>query len=86
MVKQTGLFQPAKSKRLANLVDLTSPNAFRMGLMRAKKGGFSLSEKRAFVLGQNRAKAQLQRKNLSPKERKQFMVISRVRLPKVTKR
>ncbi len=77
------IFFEAKSKRLAGLVDITSPSAFRKGLQKAKQDGFSLSEFRAFDIGQKRADAQLKRKNLSTKERLQFTAISKIRLPAI---
>ena len=77
------LFEKAKSKRLASLVDLTSPEAFKRGIEKAKTNGFSLAESRAFNLGQTRAKLQLRRTNLSTKERIEFQKISKIKLPKV---
>ncbi len=85
MVTKNTLFTKPKSPRLARLVDLTSPTAFKEGLRKAKKGGFTLQEKRAFVQGRNIAGAQLKRKNLSMKERKQFRAIMNTKLPKITK-
>lgn len=84
--KRNSLFGPSKNKRLARLVDITSPTAFRKGLREAKKRGFTLKEKRAFVLGKNRAGAQLERKNLSIKERRQFGAITKIRIPNVNTR
>ncbi len=84
--KTNGLFRPAKSKRLAKLVDITSPTAFKRGLRKAKLNGFTRKEQQAFVLGKNRADAQLKRTNLSPKERKQFKAITNVRIPKISTR
>ncbi len=77
------IFFEAKSKRLAGLVDITSPTAFREGLRKAKQNGFSLQEFRAFDIGQKRSEAQLKRKNLSAEERKQFTIISNIRLPAI---
>ena len=80
------LFFKPKSKRLARDISIRSPAAFRRSIMKLKKGGFTTKEKRALVLAQNRSRAQLKRKNLSLKERKQFMSISRMKLPKKIKR
>ena len=72
--------------RLKELVDITSPTAFRRGLKEAKKGGFTREESKAFSLGKAAATLQLMRKNISPKERKQFMQIQQIRIPKINRR
>lgn len=74
-----------KSKRLARCIDITSPTAFRGSIRKLKEHGLTLREKRALVLGRNRASAQLKRKDLSPKERKQMQTIANMNLPKVTR-
>jgi len=84
MVRKT-LFFKAKSKALAKKISITSPAAFRASIKELKKGGLSLREKRALVLARNRAAAQLKRKNLSAKERKQFRAISKISIPKISK-
>ncbi len=81
--KQT-LFTKPKSKRLARIIDITSPTAFRRSIKILKKGGLDLKEKRALVLARNRAGAQLKRKNLSAKERKQFREITKTNIPKLS--
>ncbi len=78
------LFFKAKSKRLARDVTIVSPTAFRESIRKLKVGGLTLKEKRALVLAKNRAGAQLKRKNLSPKERKQFRAIMKINIPKIT--
>lgn len=75
-----GLFGKPKSKRLARIISITSPSAFRKSIRVLKKGGLTLTEKRALVLARTRASLQLKRKNLSLKERKQFRVISKIRI------
>ncbi len=84
--RKFGLFAGIpKSKRIARIINITSPTAFRESIRKLKKGGLSLQEKRALVLAQNRAAAQLDRRDLSGKERKQFKAIKRIRLPPITK-
>ncbi len=84
MARPTLFFKPA-SRRLARDISITSPNAFEDSIKRLKQGGITVKEKRALVLAQNRARAQLSRKNLSLKEKIQFTVIATKRLPKITK-
>ncbi len=80
-----GLFFAPKDKALARKISIKSPAAFEKSIRVLKKGGITLKEKRALVLARNRASAQLKRKNLSPGERKQFRMISKMNLPKITK-
>ncbi len=80
------LFGPPKSKRIAQIINITSPTSFRKSIRRLKKGGITTKEKRALVLAKNRSSAQLKRKNLSLKERKQFKAITKINLPKITKK
>jgi len=80
MVK-TLFFKP-KSKRLAKIISITSPTAFRKAIKILKKGGLTLTERRALILAQNRAKAILKRKTLSTKERKQFEAIAKIKIQK----
>lgn len=86
MVKKKGLFAPAKNKRIAKIISITSPTAFRESIRKLKRGGITTEKKRALVLARNRASAQTKRKNLSPKEMKQMKAISKISLPKITKR
>lgn len=86
MVKKSIFNQKPKSKKLADIIDITSPTAFKRSISTLKKGGITRQEKRALVLGKNRAVAQLNRKNLSTKERKQFNAIKKINLPDVTKK
>jgi len=83
MVRRNSLFFPAKNKRIARIIDITSPSAFRKSIKTLQKGGLSLEEKRALVLARNRAAAQLKRRNLSNKERKQMRAIKNMPLPLV---
>ncbi len=80
------LFFPPKNKRLARAITIKSPTAFRKSIKKLKKGGLTTTEKKALVLARTRAKIQLKRKNLSPKERKQMREISRIKLPKITRK
>ena len=87
MVKFTkSIFFPPKDKALARKISIKSPTAFRMSIREVSKGGLTLKEKRALVLARTRASVQLKRRNLSPKERKQFRTISKIRIPKINKR
>ncbi len=80
------LFFEASDPSLARRVSVESPKAFRQSIAVLKLGGLRPVEKRALVLAQNRARAQLNRKNLSSKERREFGTIVRIKLPKVTRR
>ncbi len=77
------LFFKAKDPRLARDISITSPAAFRKSIKILKKGGITLKEMRALQLAKNRGAAQLKRKNLSSKEKKQFRAISKINIPKV---
>jgi hypothetical protein len=79
------LFSPPKNKRIAKIINITSPTSFKESIRKLKKGGITTEEKRALVLAKNRSSAQLKRKNLSSKERKQFKAITKINLPKITK-
>lgn len=87
MVKFTkNLFFPPKNKALARKISIKSPTAFKRSIKKLKSGGITLKEKRALTLARTRAMVQLKRRNLSPKERKQFRMISKINLPKVSRR
>ena len=85
MTQKQSLFFAPRNKALAKKITIRSPLAFDQSIQRVKKGGVTLEEKRGLVVAQNRARAQLQRKNLSLKERIQFNVIVSRKLPKVNK-
>ncbi len=86
MAVRRGLFNGSpKSSRLAKIIKIDSPTAFKKSVRILKRGGLSTKEKRALVFAQNRAGAQLKRKNLSSQERRQFKAIIRVKLPRLTK-
>lgn len=81
-----GIFNTGKpNKRIANAINIKSPTAFKESITKLRKGGVTGKEKKALVLAQNRAKAQLKRKHLSSNERKQFRQIVKIKLPKVSK-
>lgn len=82
----SGIFFPPKNKKLARQINISSPMAFKKSIFLLKKGGVTRQEKSALVLARTRAQAQLSRKNLSSKERREFGVIARMSLPKITKR
>ncbi len=80
-----GLFDiKPKSKRLARIISIKSPQDFIRSIRIIKKGGVTLQEKRALVLAQNRARAILKKK-ISLKERIEFIKISKIKLPKITR-
>lgn len=78
------LFFPPKHKRLAKIISIENPLAFKRSIFMLRKGGITITEKRALVLARNRAKAILKRTDLSPKEVKQFKMISKIKLPSIT--
>lgn len=79
------LFFAPTSKRLARDITISSPSGFRRSIATIKQDGVTLKERRALILAQNRARVQLNRKNLSLKERIEFRAISAMRIPKITK-
>lgn len=74
------IFFPAKNKRAARIIKIDSPSNYRKSIQILKKGGLTTTEKRALILAQNRAKAQLKRSNITIKERKQFKQISKIKV------
>ena len=70
-----------KSETIAKKISITSPGSFKESIYQLKKGGLSLHEYKALVQAQNRAKAQLNRKNLSEHERLQFSEIVNTKIP-----
>ncbi len=85
MARKNTLFGKPKSMRIARIIKIDSPTAFKESIRKLKKGGLTTREKRALVLARNRSAAQLKRKNLSPKERRQFRAIKKMKLPSITK-
>ena len=69
------IFFPPRHRRLAEIISIESPAAFRESIRKLKKMGIGAREKRALVLAQNRAKAMLKKKTLSQKERREFQQI-----------
>ena len=80
---QKSLFFAPRNKRIARIVSVKSPTAFRRSIRTLKQDGLNRTEKRALTLARTRAKIQLKRKHLSMKERKQFKAIAGMRIPKV---
>jgi hypothetical protein len=80
------IFFPPRHRKLAEIISIESPAAFRESIRKLKKMGIGAREKRALVLAQNRARAMLRRRNLSEKERRELEEIARIPLPPVTKR
>ena len=85
MTRKQSLFFAPTSKKLARQISITSPAAFQRSIGIIKKGGVTLQESRGLILAQNRARAQLNRTNLSIKERIEFTKIAMQKLPKVGK-
>jgi hypothetical protein len=79
------IFFPPRHRKLAEIISIASPAAFRESIRTLKKMGIGAREKRALVLAQNRAKAMLKKKSLSEKERRELQAIARTPLPPVTK-
>lgn len=87
MVKITkSIFFPPKDKALARKIKINTPTKFRDSIKRLQKDGVTLKEKKALVLAKTRAKVQLLRTNLSKKEIKQFTTISKMKLPRVSRK
>lgn len=80
------LFFPPKNKRLARAISIETPNAFRNSIRRLMRNGLSLEEFRALNLAKTRARLALRRPNLSLSEERQMREISRVRIPKPSRR
>jgi hypothetical protein len=83
--RRTIFFEP-KNQKLAELITIVSPDAFRESIRKVQRMGIGAREKRALVLAQNRARAMLKKRSLSAKERSQFEEIAQIRLPPVTER
>jgi hypothetical protein len=80
------IFFPPRDKKLADIISIESPAAFRESIRKLKKTGIGAREKRALVLAQNRARAMLKKRSLSENERKELQAIASIPLPPVTKR
>ena len=80
------IFFPPKHGKLADRITIESPEAFRASIRTLQRMGIGAREKRGLVLAQNRAKAMLKKRTLSPKERQELAAIVRIPLPPVTKR
>ena len=85
--RRNGLFGPPKSKRLARIITIKSPAAFKKSIstLKGKGGKVSTQAKQALTLARTRAAMQLKRKNLKPETRKKFRTISKMKLPEVRK-
>lgn len=76
-----GLFDTGKpNKRLAKIISIESPKAFKKSIKELKKGGLTTEEKRALVLARNRAGAMLNKKNLSFRERMEMTEIKNMEI------
>jgi len=74
----SGLFKPPRWKYLSEIVSFENPSKARKSarallesVKEAKRRDKALREARALTYAANRAKASLNRKNLSPKERRE---------------
>ena len=83
--RRSGLFGPAKNAKLAKVVTIKSPGAFKQSIatLKGKDGKVSGTQKKALVLARTRAAMQLRRENLKPETRKKFKAISQMELPEV---
>lgn len=80
------VFFPLKNKTLAKKISIKSPSAFAKSIKTVSKNGVTPTERKSLVLAETRARLQLRRKNLSDKERIEFEKISKMKIPKVTRR
>ncbi len=83
--RKTIFFAP-KNQKLSDIISIESPAAFKESIRTLKKMGIGAREKRALVLAQTRAKAMLEKRSLSEKERRQFEEIANISLPEMTTR
>ncbi len=83
MTSQSLFGKKLKDKRLAEIISIESPEAFKNSIKQLGADGLSERERNALVFSQNRAGAQLRRKNLSPKERVEFEQIVNIAIPEV---
>ena len=84
-VKGKTLFFPPRSKKFADIISVESPEKAKKSVkilesefINAKTRTKKVQIKQRTVLVANRAGATLKRKNLSPKERKEFKEIERI--------
>lgn len=84
-IEPSVFFKP-RSKRLSRIISIKNPRAFRSSVRKLNRSGLTVKEKRALVLARTRARLQLRRKNLSPKERRQFRMIASTKLPPATRK
>ena len=89
-----GVFKPGeglfgirvRSQRRAKIISIRSPDEFRRSIREISSGRYTLGDQRALVLAQNRAKAMLKRKDLSSRERREFVEISKIKVPSFKRR
>lgn len=79
--KKRGLFRPAKNKEIAEIIRMDSVKGAKSSIAKLKnmidKGEITIDEAIKYVnCVANRAKVQLNRKNLSKKEKKEFKRIA----------
>jgi len=75
------LFIKPKNKRLARIIRIDSPSQFRNSIRILKQGGLTNAERQALILAKQRAFNQLEREDLSRKERIQFKTIKNTEIP-----
>jgi len=81
--KNKGLFRPAKNRKIAEIIKIDSPKNARGSIKELAKlidrGVITIDQAIKYVTtAANRAKASLNRKNLSRKERKEMKEVAKV--------
>jgi len=80
------IFGKPSDPKLAAKISIRTPKEFMKSIKVLNKDGLTSKEKKALVLARTRAKLQLRRRNLSSKERGEFREISKMKIPKISKR
>lgn len=80
------IFFKPKNKALARKITIRTPSAFRKSIKVLKSKGITSEEKKSLLLAKTRARVQLKRRNLSPKERRQMKAIAETKLPNISVR
>ncbi len=81
--KKKGLFRPAKNKKIAEIIKIDSPKNARGSIKELAKmidkGKITIDQAIKYVTtAANRAKASLNRKNLSSRERKEMKEVAKI--------
>lgn len=86
LTRRQSLFFAPRDKKLAGVIKISSPAAFRASIAQIKRNGVTARERAGLILAKNRVAAQLARSNLSSKEQREFRTIQRIPIPKITRR